>query len=70
MHEFETRILRPDGGPTLITTEVRLNDNAAIRSAQKLANGRKFEVWRGVDCIYGAGAIPDPVPPSPDRPAA
>jgi hypothetical protein len=69
MQEYEMRVLRPDGGPVLITAEFHLNDSAAVRSAQKLANGHRFEVWRGMDCIYGAGAIPD-VGPSPNRPAA
>jgi hypothetical protein len=51
MHEYEIRILHDDGTPALICEEVQLNDQAAIRSASRMALGRPFEVWRGLDCI-------------------
>jgi len=53
MHTYEVRILRPDGRAALITAESHWNDDAAIRSAKKIARGRQFEIWRGMDCIYG-----------------
>jgi len=51
MHEYEIRVLS-SGHAALIAEEIHLNDDAAIRSARKLAGDRPFEVWRGVDCIY------------------
>ena len=53
MHQYEIRVLRDDGGTSLIVAAIHLNDNAAVRSARKIAGSRKFEVWRGMDCIYG-----------------
>jgi hypothetical protein len=70
MGEYEIRILRTDGRAAIITYEIQLNDNAAIRSALKIANGRKVEIWRGMDCIYGTGSAPATVEPSPSSPAA
>jgi hypothetical protein len=48
---------------------MHLNDAAAVRSAEKMADGQPFEVWRDLDCIYGtakpfqklkAGTSPNP----------
>ena len=71
MHEYEIRILQPNGRPALITPEIRLNDHAAIRSANLLANGRGVEVWRGMECIYRAPPSSEPPDTDPtNRPAA
>jgi hypothetical protein len=64
MHEYEIRILKAGGECSAIVEEIQLSDHAAIRSAQKMARGNPFEVWRGLDCIYAAGA------PAADRRAA
>ena len=56
MREYEICILQNNGSPSLIAMEMQLSDHAAIRSATKLAAGRRFQVWRGGDCIYGMGA--------------
>jgi hypothetical protein len=53
MDHYEVRVLQDDGRTALIVAAVYLNDNAAIRSARKIAVARKFEVWRGMHCIYG-----------------
>jgi hypothetical protein len=53
MHEYEIRILRDDLSTAFIIERTHLNNNAAIRSAQKLAGRRRFEIWSGLDCIYG-----------------
>jgi hypothetical protein len=51
MQEYEIRIL--SGGHTTAFLEVRhLSDHAAIRSARIYAGDKRFEVWRGLDCIY------------------
>jgi hypothetical protein len=57
MQEYEIRIVSEGNRHTVI--EVRhLNDNAAVRSAKKLADGRPFEVWRDLDCVYGTASLP------------
>ena len=54
MNEYEVRILNEGGTLALLVAEVQLTDFAAIRSAKKMAHGRRFEVWRGSICIFGA----------------
>jgi hypothetical protein len=51
MHEYEIRVLHTEGCPALITSEIQLCDAAAMRSARKMAEGRPFEVWRGLERI-------------------
>ena len=53
MHEYEIRILKPDHRSSLVIEAMHLHDSAAVRAARKLAEGREFEVWRGLDCVYG-----------------
>jgi hypothetical protein len=69
MHEYEIRILRADGRSSLITSQIHLNDYAAIRSALKLANGKRVEVWHGLERVYSSSAMPPPLR-VPDHPAA
>jgi hypothetical protein len=58
MDQYEIRVLRDDGRTSVIVAAIHLNDNSAVRSAQKIAGARKFEVWRGADCVYGTeGAL-------------
>jgi len=52
MREYEIRVLS-GGQIILITSQLQVSDHAAINSALKIAADRPFEVWRGVDCIYG-----------------
>ena len=56
MQEYEIRILRADKTTDTVLEVAHLNDNAAIRSARKIAESRPFEVWRDVDCIYGGAS--------------
>ncbi|HEY8255208.1 MAG TPA: hypothetical protein VIG39_11230 [Rhizomicrobium sp.] len=56
MHQYEIRILRNDGSTAIIAADLQLDDDAAIRSARRIARGRRFEVWRGMDCIQPAAA--------------
>ena len=70
MQEYEIRILKADHTPDTVIEVIHLNDHAAIRAAKKFAQARPFEVWRGLDCIYGGDhRAPQPVPSHP-RPAA
>ena len=55
MDQYEIRIFRDDGGTSLILAAIQFDDNTAIQAARNLARTHKFEVWRGMDCIYGAG---------------
>lgn len=57
MHNYEIRILRNNGSTSLAVRHRHLDDNAAIRSARKLAQGARFEVWRGLHCVYGIEAV-------------
>lgn len=63
MPEYEIHILDDEKSPSIITAEVELSDRAAIQSARRLARGRQFEVWRGLECITGiAHLLPPPAP--------
>ena len=53
MHEYELRILNANRTTDLVIEVAHINDNAAIRQGRKIAEGRPFEVWRGLDCVYG-----------------
>ena len=70
MHEYEIRILRADKTTATVIEVLHLNDNAAIRSAKKMAEARPFEVWRGVNCVYGRADTPPNYHPSPPTPSA
>ena len=70
MHEYEIRILQPDGRSALIAAEIHLNDHSAIRSARKLAAGKGVEVWREMECIYGSDVAPRSTSHPSDQSAA
>jgi hypothetical protein len=57
MHEYEIRVLS-HGRDQAIIEVMHLNDHAAIRAAKKLSAGKRFEVWRGLDCIYSPPEMP------------
>ena len=57
MHEYEIRVLS-SGHAIVIIEEMHLCDHAAVRSGRNLAGDRPFEVWRGLDCIYGPPKLP------------
>lgn len=68
MQDYEIRILS-EGHTQTVIAGLHLNDHAAIRAAQKYAAGKQFEVWRGLDCIYGAPGKPQaPATVSAPRP--
>ena len=54
MDLYEIRVLDDDGATALIFAAIHLNNNTAIRSAEKIAHGRRFEVWKGMDCVHGS----------------
>ena len=62
MQVYEIRVVEDDGKTALIASEIQLSDKAAIRSGKEMSAGRKFEVWRGMDCIYGLDPAPPPEP--------
>jgi hypothetical protein len=66
MENYEIRILRSDGSPSLITERKYLNSAAAITGAKLLANGRRFEVWNDDYCVYDhSGSQLEKPPPRP-----
>lgn len=60
---YVIRVLDDDGKTSLIASEVRLNDSMAIHSAQEISGRYKFEVWRGMECVYGAEQASSPTLP-------
>ena len=54
MHEYEIRIVREDGKSSLIYCVHHFNDATAIAVGSGIAQGKGFEVWRGMDRIYTA----------------
>jgi len=62
MDQYEIRFQRSDGKLDLIVCAFQRSDFAAIQSARKIAHGRQFEVWKGMQCITGLAALP-PAPP-------
>jgi hypothetical protein len=55
MDHYEIRVLRDDRNTALIFAAIYPDDNAAMQCAREIARARKFEVWRGADCIHGTG---------------
>ena len=53
MQIYQIRVLEDDGKTALIASEVQFDDSTATQFGKGVAAGRKFEVWRGMDCIYG-----------------
>ena len=53
MREYEIRILNEDFSTRAVIKRAHLDAHSAIRSAHKLAAGRRFEVWCGSNCIFG-----------------
>jgi len=52
MHDYEIRILNGKRGSLAYVEVLEPSDSRAIWSAKRMAHGRPFEVWRGVDCVY------------------
>lgn len=68
MQVYEIRILRPDGSTATVFEGMYLSDHSAIRSAKGMSEDNRFEVWRGMDCIYGGHYAAEPEPhPSRQR---
>jgi hypothetical protein len=62
VQEYEIRVLS-SGHPIIIIDAKYFSDHAAVRSAKDLAQGRPFEVWRGLSRIYA----PPKLDPEPSR---
>ena len=54
MGDYEIRILKTDGKPSLVYACSHMSDAGAIRSARNIARepGDRIEVWRGMSCIH------------------
>jgi hypothetical protein len=62
MNDYKIRIPSYLGSAAITSAASYFNDDAAIRSAQRLAGNRSFEVWRGLDRIYPTRAKPNRTP--------
>jgi hypothetical protein len=67
MREYEIRVLT-NGRTSAVYEVVHLSDHAAIRAAKSFAGGLPFEVWRGLDCIYGGVTRMPDLPTDRPRP--
>jgi hypothetical protein len=52
MDLFEIRVLSTGGLLSLLTQQTFMGANAAIGAAQRIANGKPFEVWNGERCVF------------------
>jgi hypothetical protein len=53
MHDFEVRVLKDDGSPTVILTGPHQSVIEALRVARGVAAvGNVIEVWRGHDRVH------------------
>jgi hypothetical protein len=57
MELYEIRTGSPFG-PASITQGKFASAHAAVRMAERIAQGQPFEVWRGMECIYSATTLP------------
>jgi hypothetical protein len=57
MQQYEIRILRGDGSPSIIMAGAYYSDESAICAARRMARGYQFEVWRGMACVTGLAKI-------------
>jgi hypothetical protein len=55
MAKYEILILSPSHG-LLVSEEVYLNDHAAVRAGMRKGQGSPVEIWRGLQCVYGASS--------------
>ena len=57
MFLYQIHIFEALGSPAEVTAEIQRDDIEAIRSARRLAQGRPFEVWNGLQCISGRATL-------------
>jgi hypothetical protein len=55
MPKYEILILSPAHG-LLVSEEAHLSDHAAVRAGMRKAQGSPVEIWRGLQCVYGASS--------------
>jgi hypothetical protein len=53
MLEYEIRVLSEEARTSLIIEVIHSSDYAAVCAARKFAGHRPFEVWRGLDRVFG-----------------
>jgi hypothetical protein len=59
MPDYEILILGDKANPKAIVEMQEGDDDNAIRSAARIADGRPFEVWREIACIHRSEPRPD-----------
>lgn len=54
MPAYEICVLKDDRySAAAVHQRILLDDDAAISQGQRLAGSAPFEVWRGLDCVWG-----------------
>jgi hypothetical protein len=64
MHDYEIRILNGNRGSSAYIEVLEPSDSAAIRLAERIANGRPVEVWHGIECLYRSDAQTNALQPA------
>ena len=64
MEVYQIQVFDDDGKTALIASESQHNDSAAICAAKAISGRNKFEVWRGLECVYAIGQNAEPNSPA------
>jgi hypothetical protein len=65
--EYEIVVLKNDCTSTsFIFEQTHSDDYAAVRAAARFAGANLFEVWRGIECIYGVSSDRNILPMTSD----
>jgi hypothetical protein len=62
MQTYEIRVLKDNLSTKTVIEQQYFDDDAALRAALRFASGHRFEVWRGLSCIYGVYAKEPRIP--------
>ena len=68
MQDYEFRIFGDTGAVSIIVHAAHFSDEAAIKSARAFAGAMRFEVWRDLERLLPANAIPQAVLRKPAAP--
>jgi hypothetical protein len=72
MHEYEIRVFGERNSGVAVYQATHSSIAMAIGEARKIAAGKPFEVWRGLDCVFTSrlnqpNERTDPLPDSRDK---
>jgi len=58
MHEYEIRVIDPDGAISLSVIEIHLHLDTAVASGRRQARHFAFQIWRDDMCVFSQTAAP------------